>query len=358
MEIKYQRQAFMEAADHGLLHYGQVDPLLQFLKTHPVIEVPSRFNGTTVLYYLGGLLAIAACSLFSTLAVERWGMSVLLDLGLLYMVMAVSVAVWLDRRGLGIPASLLATLAVALVPLVGFALMQVLGVWSDEASVAHYRDFHRWIDWHWLLLEVATLVAGVVMLWRFRYSFLVMPIAVVLFYMGMDIVPALLLHGDPHAQWFAGSGWVVRQEITLVFGLCLLVAAFIADLHSDSDQDYAFWLYLSGLATFWGALSSMGDGALSGKLVYLAINLGLIMAGTMLARRSFLAFGGLGVVLALGNLAWTVFADSFAFMALLTVIGFALIVAGYFWNKYALAVRARLRKLLPRSVQMRLVLRH
>ncbi|MCU6435608.1 DUF2157 domain-containing protein [Undibacterium sp. Jales W-56] len=361
------REALMEAADLGLLHYGQVDPLLQFLEArarkagyrsgHGGMtgrNAPTRFSGTTVLYYLGGMLAIAACSLFSTLAVEKWGMPVLLDLSLVYLLFAVALASWLDKRGLGAPAGIFATLAIALVPLAIFALQHVLGWWADSATTGHYRDFHRWIDWHWLTMELATLLAGALMLWRFQYSFLVMPISVTLFYMGMDVVPAILMQGD--AGLISGN-WHLRQQISLVFGLGMLVLALIVDLRSRRGIDYAFWLYLFGLLTFWGALSSMGDGALSGKLMYLAINTGLIFIGAILARRVFAVFGGIGLAMVLGDLSWHLFKDSFVFVALLTVLGFALIAAGLWWSKHEAHITAKLSAILPESLQSRLMLR-
>ncbi|MES2071276.1 MAG: DUF2157 domain-containing protein [Pseudomonadota bacterium] len=351
------RKALMDAADLGLIHYGQVDPLLHYLEERLAKHraANARFTGGNVLYYLGGMLAIGACTLFSTLAVEKWGMPVLLDMSLVYILCTITLAIWMDSRDLGVPAGIFATLTIALVPLATFSLQSVMGFWADEASAAHYRDFHALIDWRWLIMELTTLLAGAIMLWRFRYSFLVMPIAVTLFYMGMDIVPALFMHSD--GSMFSADGWAVRQQIAMVFGLLMLVLAFVVDVRSRNGVDYAFWLYLFGLLTFWGALSTMGSGDLSGKFVYLAINTLLILLGAILERRMFTVFGGIGVAMMLGQLAWTVFKDSFVFVALLTLLGFALIGAGLWWSKHEHKICARLRSLLPESMQMMLLAR-
>lgn len=349
------REALMEAADYGLLHYGQIDPLIHFLEERAKKSASPGpgFNGTTVLLYLGGMLAIAACSLFSTLAVEKWGMSILLDLSLIYLMFALAMAIWLDKIGQGIPASIFATLTIALVPLAIFALQHVLGLWADAS---HYRDFNVWIDWRWLVMELSTLFVGAIMLWRFRYSFLVMPIAVTLFYMGMDIVPAILLQADVGV--FSESGWLLRKKITLAFGVLMLLLAFVVDLRSRTERDYSFWLYLFGTLTFWGALSSLGDGALSGKLIYLAINFALILLAAMLQRRVFAVFGGIGVAMVLGDLSWNLFKDSFAFVAMLTLLGFALIAAGIWWSKHERRICLHLRHMLPMPMQNMLVWRH
>lgn len=350
------REALIEAAEYGLLHYGQIDPLIHFLEERAKKSAAPGFNGTTVLLYLGGMLAIAACSLFSTLAVEKWGMSILLDLSLIYLMFALSMAIWLDKIGQGIPASIFATLTIALVPLAIFSLQHVLGLWADASNAQHYRDFHTWVDWRWLVMELSTLLVGAIMLWRFRYSFLVMPIAVTLFYMGMDIVPAILLQAD--VSVFSESGWLLRKKITLVFGVLMLLLAFIVDLRSRTERDYSFWLYLFGTMTFWGALSSLGDGALSGKLIYLAINFALILLAAMLQRRVFAVFGGIGVAMVLGDLSWNLFKDSFTFVALLTLLGFTLIAAGIWWSKHERRMCLHLRHMLPLPMQNMLVWRH
>lgn len=348
------REDLQAAADAGVLDPREIDGLLAFLsqRDQQAQRGTPRFSGTHVLYYLGGMLAISAASLFATLAVEALGMGALLVLSVLYALAAVGVAVALEKRGLGIPAGIFATLAIALVPLAVFALQHVLGFWADGPTAEHYRDYHSYIDWRWILMELSTLAAGVVLLRRFRYPFLTMPIAVTLWYMGMDIVPALLLQaGGGSVEAFAGAAWQLRKVISLVFGLVMLLIAFFVDLRSRHDRDYAFWLYLFGLMTFWGALSMMGSGRLAGKLVCLALNVGLVFLGAVLGRRVFAVFGGIGIAMVLGDLSWNLFKDSFAFVLVLTLLGFALIATGVWWSKREAAISERLRTLLP--VQLR-----
>ena len=352
--MRIHRKNLDDAVEQGLLQPEQVKPLLAFLNQHNAIPVASdnpRFSGTHILYYLGGLLAISAASLFTTLAVEAMGMSALLGLTLLYGVCAVTAAVWFEKRGLGIPASIFATLAIALTPLAVFALQHVLGFWSDIGHTEHYQDYHRWIDWRWILMELSTLLTGVLMLYRFRYPFLVLPTAFTLWYLGMDIVPALILQSGNEVNWWSGATWEFRKKISLVFGLIMLLGAFIVDLRSRHDKDYAFWLYLFGLLTFWGALLAMGSGALSGKLIYLAINTGLVFIGAVLVRRTFAVFGGFGMVMVIGDLSRHYFQDSFAFVAVLSLLGFALIGIGVWWSKHEQERSTKLRSYLPKDLR-------
>lgn len=348
------REDLQAAADAGVLDPREIDGLLAFLsqRDQQAQRSTPRFSGTHVLYYLGGMLAISAASLFATLAVEALGMLALLVLSVLYALAAIGLAVVLEKRGLGIPAGIFATLAIALVPLAVFALQHVLGFWADGLTAEHYRDYHRYIDWRWILMELSTLAAGVLLLWRFRYPFLTMPIAVTLWYMGMDIVPALLLQASGGSvEVFAGAAWQLRKVISLVFGLVMLLIAFFVDLRSRHDKDYAFWLYLFGLMTFWGALSMMGSGRLAGKLVYLALNVGLVFIGAVLGRRVFAVFGGIGIAIVLGDLSWNLFKDSFAFVLVLTLLGFALIATGVWWSKREAEISERLRTLLPTQLR-------
>lgn len=348
------REDLQAAADAGVLNPAEIDGLLAFLGEREALapsQPRARFSGTHVLYYLGGMLAISAASLFATLAVEVLGMGALLALSLAYGLVALKVALLLEKRGFGLPAGIFATLALALVPLAVYALQHVLGFWPEAGRDLNYRDFHRVIDWRWLLMELATLAAGVVMLWRLRYSFLTMPIAVTLWYMGMDIVPALVLQAGGDTGWFDGAAWELRKRISLVFGMVMLLGAFFVDLRSRYSQDYAFWLYLFGLLTFWGALTSMGSGALAGKLFYLAINFVLVFAGAVLSRRVFAVFGSIGIAIVLGDLSWNLFKDSFAFVLVLTLFGFALIGLGLWWSKREAELGARMRAWLPTDLR-------
>ncbi|MGC8697915.1 MAG: hypothetical protein ACP5Q0_05520, partial [Halothiobacillus sp.] len=54
-------------------------------------------------------------------------------------------------------------------------------------------------NWRWVMMELATLASGVIILWRYRLPFLVMPIAVTLLYMSMDLAP--FLFGDYNLAW-------------------------------------------------------------------------------------------------------------------------------------------------------------
>jgi hypothetical protein len=342
-----------EAAARGLLHSDQVEPLWAFLAERTAAATPPvstsaapaaaqpSFRVTHILYYLGGLIAIGAMSLFMTLGWERFGGWGLLGIALAYG----GGGLWLTERllrrhGLPIPAGLTGAFVVVLVPLAIYGLQVGLGFWAEGRP---YAEYHSHIDWRWLLMELGTLAAGAALLWRYRLPFLVMPVAVTLWYMGMDLAPFLL--GD------IPMTWALRQFISLWFGLLMVLLAFWVDLRSRHSLDYAFWLYLFGVLTFWGGLTLMNSDSEWGKLGYFAINLAMLGVGAMLGRRVFAVFGGLGAAGYLGHLAHSVFKDSLLFPFALTAIGLGVIGLGILWQRHEARLATRLRVLLPRPLR-------
>jgi hypothetical protein len=307
-----------------------------------------RFTFANVLYYLGGMLAIGAMSLFMTLGWEAFGGWGIFALAAGYFVVVVALAARFERGGHDVPMGLMAALAVVLVPLATWGLQHALGFWVDAPRIAGYRSYHAIIDWRWIVLELATLAAAAVLFWRFRAPFLLMPVAVTLWYMSMDV--GMFLVGTDATSW-SGDALTFRKQFSLAFGLVMLLVAFWVDLRSSARRDYAFWLYLFGLLTAWGAFTSMGSGQLAGKLFYLAVNVGLVLLGAALGRRVFTVFGGIGVALVLGNLSWSLFRDSWLFPFVLTLLGFAIIGLALWWSRHEARLVARVQAALPEDLR-------
>ena len=341
--MRMTRSMLDEAVASGVLGEQQARALWDFLVQREQ-ETPS-FKPAHILYYLGGLIAIGAMTLFMTLGWERFGGGGLVLISLVYCVAALLLTeFFLSRRHLAIPAGITATLAVVMVPLGVYGAQHLLGFWPSDGSRAWaYRDYHTHIDWRWLLMELATLAAGAVALWRYRLPFLVMPVAVTLWYMSMDLASFLLQQQDVAYDY----DWELRKLVSLYFGLAMTLLAFWVDLRSRFSRDYAFWLYLFGVLTFWGGLSSMDSASEWGKLAYCGINVAMILIGTVLGRRVFAVFGGLGVAFYLGDLSWNVFRDSLLFPFALSLIGLAIIALGVRWQRREAQWAESLRRFVP-----------
>ncbi len=344
MELK--RSVLDQAANEEIITREQADRLWVLFSEHGQQSPSFRF--THILYYLGGLIAIGAMSLFMTLSWETFGGWGLLLMALVY----AGAGLWLtefflQRMDLTIPAGITATFVVVLTPLAVFGFQTGMGWWSGDYQ---YRDYHRYIDWSWLFMELATLAAGAIMLWRYRLPFLVMPVAVTLWYMSMDLAPFLF-----DEEYFS---WELRRIVSLWFGLLIVLLAVWVDIRNKSSRDFAFWLYIFGVTAFWTGLSMTSSNNEWSKLLYCLMNVAMILTGATLGRRVFVVFGGFGVAGYLGYLAYEVFENSLMFPIALTFIGLAIIWLGIVWQRNEQRLSDQLRGFLPVTLRELIARRH
>jgi len=325
------------AAAENIISPEQADSLYKYLVSQSQ-DVP-KFSFTHVLYYLGGLIAIGALTLFMNLGWESFGGAGVLSISVLYAAVGLKITNAFSARNLAIPAGICATFVVCLTPLAIYGLQQWMGVWPDDSV---YRDYHRYIKWHWLYMELGTLAVGAIIAWRYKYPFLVMPIAVTLWYMTMDIT-AMISGGD--------ISWELRKIVSLYSGLLMIGLAFWVDIRSHHKADYAFWLYIFGVIAFWGGLTSLDSDNELSKFIYFCINLIMIGVGVLLVRRVFVVFGALGGCGYLGYLASDIFRDSWLFPIALTAIGLGIIYLGVLWQKHEAAITKKFRSILPVALQ-------
>ena len=147
------------------------------------------------------------------------------------------------------------------------------------------------------------------------------------------------------------QNWEIRKFVSLWFGLAMVLLAFWVDVRSRRSRDYAFWLYLFGVITFWGGLSSMDSSSELGKLAYCGINLAMILIGAILGRRVFAVFGGLGIAGYLGDISYRLFKDSLVFPFALSLIGLGIIWLGVIWQRREAEWSARLSGYLPAALR-------
>jgi hypothetical protein len=244
------------------------------------------------------------------------------------------------------------------------AIRSVTGVEPFTAEMAtHHADIFAELYRKGRLIPQNDLTVAAVALWHWRLPFLVMPVAVTLWYMGMDIVPMLVLQAQgavptpgldgPMAGEMVGAmwdaQWALRRIVTLVFGLGMVALALWVDLRSPREQDFGFWLHLFGVVSGWAALTAMDATSQWGRLGYCAINVALILFGVVIGRRVYAVFGGIGVAMYLGYLAFTLFPDSMMLPFVLSLIGLGAIGLGLLWQGHESALTELLRARLPRA---------
>ncbi len=335
--MKIVRDDLRKAAGAGLVSSEQADALWRFLEQLSADEGRVRFGPEQLLWYAGALLIMGAMGLFTTLGFSSWGYGFLFTTALAYGVLlgGAGHVLW-NRPGLRPAGGVLLASAVAMTPLAVFAVQSMLGWWGKGAP-GSYSGFYVWIKGGWVFMEVTTIVVGSAVLWRYRFSFMLLPVAMMLWFLSMDLAP-----------WVMGSKaltFETHQSVSIWFGLASMAAAWLVDARSRSDL--SFWLHLAGLMAFWGGLtSSHGSGELA-KLVYCLINVVLVGGGLFLDRRAYVAFGGMGIAIYLGHLAEKVFKDSILFPFALSGLGIAVIVGGLALRRHRAALESWVTRVMP-----------
>lgn len=332
--MKISKQSLNQAADKGLITTQQVEDLWSFLgqQTQPT---PS-LNPTSILYYLGGCIAIGAMTIFMNLGWETFGGKGLSAIAFAYALISLLLSEYFQKKSLTIPAGIMAALTVAMVPLFVYGIQTTLGYFEKGTT---YQGFHKLVDTRWIIIELSTVIAGLLVLMRYRIGFILMPICVALFYLSMDLTASLFTEEKSTMSFY--------PSFSVWFGLCILVVALFTDIYDRSSKDFAFWLYFFGVFTLWLGISVQESHFLFAKLLYLGFNVLLIAIGTCLMRKVFLVFGGLGVLIMLGDLSRTIFKDSIGFPFSLTVLGLLTIGIGIWWQRNERSIQKWVAKVIP-----------
>ena len=334
-EPSLSRADLERAAAAGVVSAAQVEALLDWARGRSGAE-PRRvergkgLNWVSVLYYGGALLMIAACAWFLGDKWEEIGSKGVLATTLVYAAVATWIGVTLRRSGWVVAGGLLITVAVCLTPLVTYCVEDLLG-WWPAGDPGKYSDYYPYIRASWIWMELATVAVAAVALNYVRFGFLTAPLAFSLWFFSMDL--AAFLGGK---YW---DSWDGRRQISMAVGLVTLTGGFafqraLARRSEGTREDYAFWCFLFGMLAFWGALTSMDSHSELGRAGYAALNVGFIALAVWSRRVTFLVFGGVGVHLYVGHLAWEVFKDSALFPFALMAVGLSLILSAVLAQRY------------------------
>lgn len=333
------------AAGAGLIEPGKLAALIAFLsaRSGPTAEdgaTKPRFDAVHVLWYAGALLVIGAMGLFSTLAYSQMGGWALAATAFGYAAMFLAGGHWFwHRKAMRTLGGLLVTIAVSMAPLAVYGVQDALDLWG-RGDPGAYRDFHVWIRASWLPMELAAIAAGLAAFWAYRFPFILAVVAVALWFLSMDLAAWLMEGRTRHFDFD------LYRVVSLWFGGALLLATWLADMVRGRG-DLTFWLHLSGLLAFWGALAaSFAMDAMAWPL-YAAANIFLLAVAALFGRRSYAVFGTLGLYHLLGDLSARVFADSLLFPFALSLIGMAIIALGWLYHRKEAAVATRLARALP-----------
>ena len=245
------------ATRRGIISAQQAESILQLAgeaRTEaPSREAPRGFNWVTVAYALGALLVIFAAAWF---LVERWrslGPAGVLAIAGTYAVALAVLARWLARSGFREAAGVTAMLAVALVPVVVWALQSLSGWWPEQPwGERIYPIYPPAEAQRWLVAALATILAGLLVLRRAHYVALSLPLSGALLVVGLFLPRAITEDLAP----------VLERWTLLTLALCLCATADMIDRaqgwpeqrRESGRGDFAFMFWLVGLLT--GAAAS------------------------------------------------------------------------------------------------------
>lgn len=324
----------------GVIDRDTARRIADHVGARPEGEAGESDGGTRLAYFLGAGVVMAATGWFLNEAWLRYGGWALGGGALFYGVAFWGAAESLRARpGYRLPAGLLVTLSVWTVPLVVFGLQDALALWPSGEYPGPFSSYGAAVERNWLTMEGGLVLASAVALRHRPTPYLQIPLVVGLWFLSMDLVA--LAAGLPPGLVPEGA---VRAA-TLVFGGAVGGAGFLLDRRTE--EDHARWLYLLGTLALWGALTHGGVD----RPVYPAANLGLLVAGVLVRRRTLMVFGALGVFVYLSYLASDVFADSLLFPVALTALGIAIMGTGLLYRENRERVEALLRRWVPPAIR-------
>jgi len=321
--MKIKHHLLKKASEENIISEKQVDDLWSYLQENQK-ETP-QFKSIHVLYYFGAMIVITALGWFMNEAWDTFGAKAVLGLGVAYGIGLFGIAYYLwYHKNLKIPGGVLATASVCMVPLVIYGIQKMMGWWPQGEPGKYYIYHSGGTKGSWLYLEIATIIASLIVLRVIRFPLVLAPAFFSLYHMSIDLTP--LLFGKENFTWRE------RDLVTMFFGLFILVLSYIVDMIQKKD-DYAFWGYLFGMIAFWGTLSTMHSGSEISKLMYCVLNVFLIFLSLYMRRIVFLVCGVAGVFGYIGHLARSVFSDSLAFPIILSLVGLGIIFLGIHYQK-------------------------
>jgi Predicted membrane protein (DUF2157) len=331
-------------AAEGWLPAEQAERLRVALHTGPRADAegPKGLNLLTVAYYFGALLIIGALAWFLYDQWDGLGPRGILGVASLYAFVFAGIGYVLRfKRGFPVAGGILFACAVWMVPLMTWAAQKVLGLWPLQ-DPGTYHAYYVWINGSWIVIEWATILAGLGVLRWVRFPFVTFPIAFALWFFSMDVAGIVLRDASP-----SGEVW---SWCSVIVGVFMLAAAYAAD--RQFPEDLSFWVYLYGLLTFWGGLTTLPSHGEPGRLVYFAINLLLAFSGVYLMRSTFLVFATMGVLAYLGHLAASVFRNSSFFPVIVAAIGIAVILGAVALQRQRGRLDAALDRYRPRRLRL------
>jgi len=269
------------------------------------------FDGRRMVMWFGGVLALLASTIFLGTAGLTFGIAAF-GLVLAAMMAGLLAGGWqLKLRGHHFAGGMLATLFVGLVPLLVYSVSEMLGV---SAEFANYQSFFDCISSQWIWMEIATMVIGLLVVWKFDFGFITLPPTVASYFFAMDAGEGLFDLGFDSLS--VAMGFLLGGAMVALGAWCQL----------NAKEGHATWLLLYGLlSVLFGISQAVDDGTMM-ALIYVPVGLGFLVLGWLLKRGIPVTIGGLSLSAALCYLTFDYFDNSILFSMVVFAVGVAIVV--------------------------------
>lgn len=329
MSARFTERDLERWVERGLLSAEQRDAILDDLSISP-----SRpgLDLTALLYYGGGVLVLLAYSLFLGYQwqdVDTGGRIAISALSVVFFA-TVSQALIASVR-YRLPGELLQMVAVVVVPLLAFAVLDSVGLWPEDSGFRAAQEereaYQRDLTWARMAVAASAFAAAAVAFGLSRSPFV----------LAAAIVALTVLFVDVSIQVEADRlGFVLEtpQLMVIAFmGLSTLVGGVFAI--RASERNYSLWLYvlaLAGLAVGLGVEVFPSD-SVGWAVVWMGTAL-IVLALSLLLQERLLAVAGVaGIYAYFGKLVFDVFESANAAFALV-VLGLLILGAGILYQRY------------------------
>jgi hypothetical protein len=246
-----------------------------------------RLDLLNVLWFFGAITAaIASVAVVDKIPESQSDLWVLLaSLG--FAVAYGLAALLLYRRGLPVAGGLMATIAAAMTPAVGYGFTRLVDLYPDDPFFEPFDSFSGTV----FGIGVATALVALAAFAPTRFSFLLALFVGAALISVQLLTPAWGTSGDDRAL----SG-IVSGAVAVATGLVL---------DAGGRRRDAFWFYVGGYLAVGAALvyyvvNGVGDGGGDGAwIALLAVGAVVLLGGAFLHRATWAAYGAIGVYTAI-----------------------------------------------------------
>jgi hypothetical protein len=318
MEIS--KKQFLEACSISSISKNSAEAIWASLEANKENSKNSVF--TKLILYCGAIIVILAMTWFMGITWGLFGGGGMFFIASLYVCVLLAVGFYLQKKqDLSLPAGLLATAAVSIVPLAVYGLEEFFGFVEDtNYFYPLFLEGHNEIP-----MELGTFLVGLFVLRFFPFAFLTVPIIISAWLFAIDLF-----------SWLYKNDFL-RGWVSISFGLLLL--AFGISIDRKTKEDFSFWCYFFGASALWlGLMEVVWDKNEWIIFIFFLINVIMMVSSILLQRTIFLVLGAIGVIVYLGHLSYEVFKDSILFPFALSGIGLLLIYLGVLYQRNYLVI--------------------